>query len=71
MNMIRKAAHGSVGRLPAEVHQLRHRLADAFQHPMDGIGLYAMQGEFSDDLVFVFRKNRRNVTHLLSISERL
>ena len=38
---------------------------------LNGIRLHAMGGQFSNDPLLVFRKDRRHVTHIVSIAEGL
>src|SRR5206468_4190301 len=71
VNLIRKGSQSPVLGVTANVHQLCYRLAYAVQQPLDRVRLDAMLREFAYDVLFVFRKDGRNVDHVVSISERL
>jgi hypothetical protein len=65
--MVAQTPEGSILGVAADVHQLHHRLADAFQQSLDGIRLHAMDSKLADDLLLVFGKDGRNVAHAVSI----
>jgi hypothetical protein len=68
VNMLGKAADSSALRCTAEVHEFHHRLTDIVQQTLNGVWLDAMHRELSNDLLFVFSKNRGNLTHIRSIN---
>jgi hypothetical protein len=68
VNMIRKAPQRAVLRIATEVHELCNRFAGAIQQPMDGIGLHSMHRKFTNDVLFIFSKDRGSMTHIGSIN---